>query len=145
MVPHSKYKYGDVREDGYVWVGIRYNRKRPDGTYPDDFRHPEAFKKILKRNQMNKKKIYDEISRLTSKHKVDCGCQHCGYNKEAVALDFHHLDRDTKHSNVSRFWRTSWRQFLKMKEEWAKCIVLCANCHRIEESRIRWEGKRNEN
>ena len=25
-MPHSNYKYGDTREDGYVWVGKRYNR-----------------------------------------------------------------------------------------------------------------------
>ena len=45
-MPDSNYKYGDTREeDGYVWVGKRYNRgKRKDGTYPDDFRNPEAFK-----------------------------------------------------------------------------------------------------
>ncbi len=43
MVPHSSYKYGDTREDGYVWVGKRYSRLKPDGTYADDFRHPESF------------------------------------------------------------------------------------------------------
>tara|TARA_R100000963_G_C4591279_1_gene68374 strand:+ start:145 stop:564 length:420 start_codon:yes stop_codon:yes gene_type:complete len=139
-VPHSNYKYGDVREDGYVWVGIRRNRKRPDGTYPGDFRHPEAFKKTLKRNQMNKKKLYDLISRLTGEEKMKYGCTHCGYNKDPVALDFHHTDRSDKFKNVSSYWRTSWKQFIKIKEEWKKCIVLCSNCHRIEEKRIRNEN-----
>ena len=31
-------KYGDTREDGYVWVGKRYNIRRPDGSYADDWR-----------------------------------------------------------------------------------------------------------
>ena len=44
-------KYGDTREDGYVWVGKRYDRKRKDGTYPDDWRSPEAFKLKIEQNK----------------------------------------------------------------------------------------------
>ena len=64
-MPHSNYKYGDTREDGYVWVGKRYNRKKPDGTYPDDFRGPEAFKRKMIKDRKNKKKTYDfDLSRI---------------------------------------------------------------------------------
>jgi 5-methylcytosine-specific restriction endonuclease McrA len=139
-VLHSNYKYGDTREDGYVWVGKRYNRKRPDGTYPDDFRGPEAFKRKKIEDRKNKKKTYDLISRLTGEEKMKYGCTHCGYNKDSVALDFHHVDRADKFINVSSYWRTSMVQFKKIREEWKKCIVLCANCHRIEEKRIRNEN-----
>ena len=134
---HSNYKYGDVREDGYVWVGIRYARKRKDGTYPDDFRSPEAFKEKIESNKKNKKIVYDLITQEVNSYKLKKGCAHCGYNKEAVALDFHHEDRKDKIINVSAHWKTSWRQYQKMKKEIEKCIVLCANCHRIEEQRIR--------
>ena len=137
MSYHSNYKYGDVREDGYVWVGIRYARKRKDGTYPDDFRSPEAFKEKIESNKKNKKIVYDLITQEVNSHKLEKGCAHCGYNKEAVALDFHHEDRKDKIINVSAHWKTSWRQYQKMKKEIEKCIVLCANCHRIEEQRIR--------
>ena len=136
-MPHSNYKYGDTREDGYVWVGKRYNRKKPDGTYPDDFRGPEAFKRKMIKDKKNKKKTYDLISRLTGEEKMKYGCTHCGYSKDPVALDFHHVDRADKFVNVSSYWRTSMIQFKKIREEWKKCIVLCANCHRIEEKRIR--------
>ena len=134
---HSNYKYGDVREDGYVWVGIRYARKRKDGTYPDDFRSPEAFKEKIESNKKNKKIVYDLITQEVNSYKLERGCTHCSYNKEAVALDFHHEDRKDKIINVSAHWKTSWRQYQKMKKEIEKCIVLCANCHRIEEQRIR--------
>ena len=135
-MPHSNYKYGDIREDGYVWVGKRYNRK---GNKPD-WRSPAAFKRKVAYNKKNKKKTYDLISRLTGEEKMKYGCTHCGYNKDPVALDFHHTDRSDKFKNVSSYWRTSWKQFIKIKEEWKKCIVLCANCHRIEEKRIRNEN-----
>jgi len=139
-VPHSKYKYGDTREDGYVWIGKRYGRKKSDGTYADDFRSPESFKRTIEKKKIYKKKIYDLISRLTGEEKMKYGCSHCGYNKYAVALDFHHVNRADKFNNVSSYWRTSMKQFKKIREEWKKCIVLCANCHRIEEKRIRNEN-----
>ncbi len=139
-MPHSKYKYGDTREDGYVWIGKRYGRKKSDGTYADDFRSPESFKRTIEKKKIYKKKIYDLISRLTGEEKMKYGCSHCGYNKYAVALDFHHVNRADKFNNVSSYWRTSMKQFKKIREEWKKCIVLCANCHRIEEKRIRNEN-----
>ena len=135
-MPHSNYKYGDTREDGYIWVGVRYNRRKSDGTYPPDWRSPESFKRKVEQSKKNKKKTYDLISKLTAEEKLRQGCYHCGYKEEAVALDFHHVNRDDKFLEVSRFWRTSMIQFKKIKNEWEKCIVLCANCHRIETKRI---------
>ena len=132
-------KYGDTRKDGYVWVGKRYGRRRPDGTYPDDWRNPEAFKLKMEQNKTNKKIVYDLISEEVNNYKIKKGCDHCGYNKEAVALDFHHENREDKIINVSSHWKTSWKQFEKMKKEMEKCIILCANCHRIEEKRFRDE------
>ena len=132
-------KYGDTRKDGYVWVGKRYGRRRPDGTYPDDWRNPEAFKLKMEQNRTNKKMVYNLISEEVNNYKIKKGCDHCGYNKEAVALDFHHENREDKIINVSSHWKTSWKQFEKMKKEMEKCIILCANCHRIEEKRIRDE------
>ena len=55
-------------------------------------------------------------------------CTKCGFNHIA-ALDFHHEDPTTKEGNVHRF--VSNGQFARAYEEIKKCIVLCANCHRI--------------
>ena len=55
-------------------------------------------------------------------------CTKCGFSHIA-ALDFHHEDPTTKLGNVHRF--VSNGQFAKAYEEIKKCIVLCANCHRI--------------
>ena len=141
-MPHSNYKYGDTREDGYVWVGKRYARKRKDGTYPDDWRNPEAFKLKMEQNKANKKIVYDLIANEVNNYKVKKGCAHCGYTrwKKAVSLDFHHENREDKIINVSSHWKTSWKQYEKMKKEMEKCIVLRANCHREEEERLRNEN-----
>tara|TARA_R100000656_G_C3852665_1_gene107940 strand:+ start:78 stop:491 length:414 start_codon:yes stop_codon:yes gene_type:complete len=137
MTFHSNLKYGDKREDGYIYVGKRYGRK---GNKPD-WRSPEAFKRKVAYSKKNKKKTYDLISKLTGEEKIKHGCAHCGYKNEPVALDFHHTDRANKFLAVSSYWRTSMIQFKKIKKEWEKCIVLCANCHRLEEKRIRDANK----
>lgn len=55
-------------------------------------------------------------------------CTKCGFMHPA-ALDFHHTDPALKDGNIHRF--VSNGQFAKAYEEIKKCIVLCANCHRI--------------
>ena len=60
------------------------------------------------------------------------GCAHCGYKKNPVALQFHHVDPSTKLYNVACMRRSSYVQWGKIKTEMRKCIVLSANCHSIE-------------
>jgi hypothetical protein len=55
-------------------------------------------------------------------------CTKCGFDHIA-ALDFHHEDPSKKEYNVNRL--VSNGQFKKAYKEITKCIVLCANCHRI--------------
>jgi hypothetical protein len=63
-------------------------------------------------------------------YKSSIGCQHCGIDDWRV-LDFHHLgDKERPVSNTG-----SW-SLLRVLKEIAKCQVLCANCHRIETSRV---------
>jgi hypothetical protein len=46
-----------------------------------------------------------------------------------AALDFHHTKAEDKDGIVSELVRSG--KFKKAKAEAEKCIVLCANCHRI--------------
>ena len=55
-------------------------------------------------------------------------CTKCGYAHPA-ALDFHHTDPTTKEGNVHRYAASG--QYKRAFAEVEKCIVLCANCHRI--------------
>jgi len=59
------------------------------------------------------------------------GCSRCPERRPS-ALDYHHLDKATKLTEVSRLMRMGL-SFDKLKAEMAKCIILCANCHRVEE------------
>jgi hypothetical protein len=54
-------------------------------------------------------------------------CMCCGYNKCAAALDFHHLNPDTKDRGIAVMKNYSEK---RLRLEIAKCILVCANCHR---------------
>ena len=55
------------------------------------------------------------------------GCHLCGYDRCQAALQFHHTDPRTKSFALSL--RGVTRSIEKLREEAAKCILLCANCH----------------
>ena len=61
-------------------------------------------------------------------------CEMCGENHPAC-LDFHHKDKKDKSFNVA-IMASSGYSIEKIKEEIAKCIVLCSNCHRKEHYKI---------
>lgn len=61
-------------------------------------------------------------------YKLGKGCADCGYNKHAIALDFDHLG--DKLYNVSKMVADGLN-LDRIKEEIAKCEVVCANCHRV--------------
>lgn len=61
-------------------------------------------------------------------------CSKCGYDENVVALDFHHVDRSTKEFTISGMHCLSWK---RIKAELDKCVLLCANCHRVEEFSIK--------
>lgn len=85
----------------------------------------------------NKTREAKRVRRLTNrnKKKLQCleykggKCMVCGFNKFPTALDFHHLDSETKEKNIAELFARNW-SFEKMKQELDKCIILCSNCHR---------------
>lgn len=60
-------------------------------------------------------------------YKIFFGCEICGFQESAAALDFHHIDPAQKSFKVTTSARTAWETRLAEME---KCAVLCANCHR---------------
>jgi hypothetical protein len=115
------------------------------------------YKDPQKRKEMNKKssvKYYEANKELTKKRtkaahikykklwvefrsKIECAA--CGFAHPA-AMDFHHTDPSNKLGAVHDFARNkSWKKAYK---EAAKCIVLCANCHRIHHYELREKKKK---
>jgi len=54
-------------------------------------------------------------------------CAICGYDRSVQALQFHHLDPADKSFSLAAGGLT--RSLQRAREEAAKCVLLCANCH----------------
>jgi hypothetical protein len=76
---------------------------------------------------LKKRLLLRERKRLAIEHKGGV-CQDCGGVFPPCAFDFHHLDPKEKDYEPSAASRVSLDKMLKELE---KCILLCANCHRI--------------
>jgi hypothetical protein len=75
---------------------------------------------IQKRIYHNKKSSINELKKSLS-------CAKCR-DTRAYVLDFHHIDKNEKDGTVARMAaNASWD---RLEKEIAKCIILCANCHR---------------
>lgn len=73
-----------------------------------------------------KKLRYNLLMAYSNKLKLERGCDRCGYNKCAKALEWHHPDNN-KTKEPAVLLHRSIEAYL---QETNKCILLCANCHR---------------
>jgi hypothetical protein len=77
-----------------------------------------------KRNQIKRKAI----------EYLGSQCADCGLQTDIIAVyDFHHNDMSEKTAGLSDF--LTQKNWERVKEELDKCVLLCANCHRIRHAR----------
>jgi hypothetical protein len=109
-------------------------------------KYPERRKKYRQEYYIKNKHHENEKNRRTrEKHREQWSveiskrglnkCLICGYDKSMVALDFHHIDPTTKDYRIAHL--TNLACTSERLKELDKCVVLCANCHRIEH----WQKK----
>jgi hypothetical protein len=58
-------------------------------------------------------------------------CAICGNTFEDCCYDFHHMNPDEKEFNISSGNVNSAKNWLHVRDELKKCVLLCANCHRL--------------
>jgi transposase len=61
-------------------------------------------------------------------------CALCGYARSVAALQFHHVDPASKAFAIAR--RGATRSIEAARQEAAKCVLLCGNCHAEVEAGI---------
>ena len=88
--------------------------------------HIENKSKYLHSQRQSRNRSKNIIHELKSG-----GCVRCGFNEHPNCLDFHHIDQNSKEVNLSvKAIADKWgRKRILIEAE--KCIVVCANCHRL--------------
>lgn len=88
--------------------------------------HYQKNKEAYKQRTKERKKLYKQA---WADYKSTLSCVQCGQNHPAT-LDFHHVVRKPDNQKVNRLLACgSFRRALEEVQN--KCVVLCANCHRI--------------
>ena len=94
----------------------------------------EKNKRIYRENKdvyiENTYKRRAERMRLITEYKLEHPCVRCGETHPGC-LDFHHKDPALKDFTIGRAISNNY-SLPRIRFEMEKCIVLCANCHRIE-------------
>lgn len=76
------------------------------------------------------------VKKWLADYKISHGCVDCGYNAHHTALDIDHVEGKSFHIH-------KLKSVQAIKDEIArhKCVVRCANCHRIKSYETKsWEG-----
>jgi hypothetical protein len=109
------------------WSKIKNEIKKCDLLCHNCHRELHFEKEQNKRQRKNKDICLEFIKQLS--------CKQCGYNHCNAALDFHHTANTKKQGVVKYSYNHSWKTIDDLQEdirkELKKCIVLCANCHKL--------------
>jgi hypothetical protein len=105
-------------------------------------KHAEYSRDYYLKNGEKVRKRASELKRekraVWSAFKSTLKCTNCGFS-HPVAIDFHHIDLTNKRS-VNELAQSG--NYKAAREEIKKCIVLCANCHRIHHHEERLKKKK---
>ena len=94
-----------------------------DMPYADPEKN-RAYKKEWKLKRVAEKSTW------LNEYKNKNPCSRCGKSYDPVCMDFHHVDPESKVSTISSFLHGT-HTLEKLKEEVAKCEIICAHCHRL--------------
>lgn len=90
--------------------------------------HYTKNKKYYYNRNLLRKKQRQEWLKKFLEHK---NCSVCNESR-IECLDFHHLDADNKVNSVSSLLLNSGLSLDTVQNEIDKCVILCANCHRVQ-------------
>jgi hypothetical protein len=104
-----------------TYCGLQANHSRACMT-------PEAVKRHFEQQGVYHLARRADRRALIDAIKLASGCIDCGYNDNAEVLDFDHVEAGSKIAGIAAMIDHSWENIMAEIE---KCVVRCANCHRI--------------
>ena len=112
--------------------------------YRDNIEWVKEYNKThLQRTKLQRKGYLKPKQRFVNKYKLEKGCAICGYNKCSYSLDCHHRNEKEKKFTISIELCLSNYTLEGIKEELAKCDILCKNCHGELHWKVRFPKKKS--
>ena len=130
----KKEKILELGEKGYTYKQIKNAIGCSLGTISYHLGDGQK-EKYLNRLRKNKPSSRERKEEYVYSQKANKPCSVCKGVFDAAAMDFHHKDRKTKFHSISRMMAARY-SIKKIQAEIEKCILVCACCHRIIESKI---------
>ena len=129
----TKCKADKDPEDFHVRRSSKLRKRQPDCKSCRKISGKEYKEKCGKRNR---EYIWNYLEAR--------GCIDCG-ERNIIVLEFNHL-RDKKYNISDMVYKYTESSLKKIKEEIAKCEILCANCHVLKTAvQLNWHiTRRNE-
>lgn len=93
--------------------------------------------RVIARVTRNRKRQNIERRVWVNSYKRERGCAHCGEH-DPVCLQFHHTGSQKKYYAIAK--KVLLLSLKRLMVEIAKCIILCANCHLKEHTKLRATG-----
>lgn len=101
------------------------------------WKDPEKQREAIRKHYYANKQYYiekayrkrDNLRRWVYDLKNKTPCTDCGVQYPYYVTDFDHVGNDEKVNTVSKLINSGSTK--KVKEEIAKCELVCSNCHRI--------------
>lgn len=112
------YTRGDTK-----YLKISYRCKSCFYTYQQKYNKKKNRVRYTNLEIDRRTRYKEEAIRL----KGNC-CQDCKKSFPTPVYDFHHLNPNEKEHSIAKLFMGSWEKLLV---ELDKCVLLCANCHRI--------------
>ena len=129
-----------------VWLSLspeEQKLKREEYRKRYEEKHPE---KALENNQRYRLKYHERLRKQASDWQREKGrknklkaiaylgghCADCKNEFPPYVYEFHHLDPTIKEFTITRIMGRKWENIVP---ELNKCVLLCANCHKIRENK----------
>lgn len=110
----------------------RYEQKHPEKAKENRKRYEEKHINQIRKRASTWQKEKGRQNKLKAIAYLGGHCTDCGNEFPPYVYDFHHLDPTIKDSTIAQIMGRKWENIVS---ELDKCVLLCANCHRIRENK----------
>jgi NAD-dependent dihydropyrimidine dehydrogenase PreA subunit len=115
-------------------IGYRkkYEELHPEKAVENNKRYRLKYHERLRKQASDWQREKGRKNKLRAIEYLGGHCTDCGNEFPAYIYDFHHLDPTTKEYSITQIMGRKWEGIVP---ELDKCVLLCANCHRIRQNK----------